>query len=175
MALQCQKMKLLSQFFIEIIYLLDKAIVRFKIWIFWLAGTKFADFFLGWIGNQESVSPQTFHGPSVPGQESPVSFFCSSNLSFSWNQLMKFKIFTVKFLPARKKVQISNFIGWYRLKDKLSEQQIDTSVSCPDTEGLWKVSAKSESRFLIQSTQELWNLLEQARRLKFQISSVDFG
>ena len=58
---------------------------------------------------------------------------------------MKFKILTVKFLPAGKKVQISNFIGWYCLKEKLFEKQMDTSVSCPDTGRLWKVSAKSES------------------------------
>ena len=156
------------------IYLLDKTIVKFKISIFWLAGTKFADFFLGWIGNQESLSPQTFHGPSVSGQESPVSFFCWSNLSFSRNQPMKFKILTVKFLPAGKKVQISNFIGWYCLKEKLFEKQMDTSVSCPDTERLWKVSAKSESWFPIQRTKKLWNFFEQVKRPKSQILSLGF-
>ena len=50
----------------------------------------------------------------------------------------------VKFLRADKKAEISNFIGWFCLKYKLLEQKIDTAVSCPDTEGLWKVSAKSE-------------------------------
>ena len=60
----------------------------------------------------------------------------------------------VKFLGAGKKAKISNFIGWFCLKDKLLEQKTDAAVSSPDTEGLWKVSAKSESCFAIQPTQE---------------------
>ena len=48
-----------------------------------------------------------------------------------------------KFLRAGEKVEISNFIGWFRLKEKLPEQKTDTAVSCHDSEGLWKVSAKS--------------------------------
>ena len=40
----------------------------------------------------------------------------------------------VKFLRARKKVKISNYIGWFCLKDKLLEQEIDKEVSCADTE-----------------------------------------
>ena len=75
----------------------------------------------------------------MSGQESPVSLFCSGNFSFSQNQQMKLEILAVKFLPGGEKVQISNFIGWYCLKDKLSDQKMDTSVSCHDTEGLWKV------------------------------------
>ena len=62
---------------------------------------------------------------------------------------MIFEILTVKFVPAGEKVQTSNFLGWYCLKDKLSEQQMDTSVFCPDTKRLWKVSVKSEWWFLI--------------------------
>ena len=60
----------------------------------------------------------------------------------------------VKFLRAGEKVKLSNIIGWFCLKDKLLEQNFDTAVSCPDSEGLWKVSAKSESCFAIQPTQE---------------------
>ena len=41
----------------------------------------------------------------------------------------------VKFRRAGEKVKFSNFIGWLCLKDKLLVQQIDTAVSCPDTEG----------------------------------------
>ena len=67
---------------------------------------------------------------------------------------MKYEILTVNFLGASKKVEISNFIDWFCLKDKLFEQKNDTAVSCPETEGLWKVSAKSELWFPIQPTQK---------------------
>ena len=60
---------------------------------------------------------------------------------------MKFEIFMVKFLGAGKKAKISNFVGWFCLKDILLEQKIDRTVSCPDSEGLSKVSAKSDSCF----------------------------
>ena len=50
----------------------------------------------------------------------------------------------VKFLGPVKKAEISNFIGWFFLKDKLLEQETDAAVSSPDTEGLWKVLAKSQ-------------------------------
>ena len=60
----------------------------------------------------------------------------------------------VKFLGAGEEAEISNFIGWFCLKDKLIEQKTDAAVSSPDTEGLWKVSAKSESWFSIQATQK---------------------
>ena len=42
----------------------------------------------------------------------------------------------VKFLRVGEKVKISNFIGWFCLKDKLLEEKIDTAVSSPDSEGL---------------------------------------
>ena len=60
----------------------------------------------------------------------------------------------VKFLGADEEAEISNFIGWFCLKDKLIEQKTDAAVSSPDTEGLWKVSAKPESWFSIQATQK---------------------
>ena len=60
----------------------------------------------------------------------------------------------VKFLGAGEKVKISNIIGWFCLKDKLVEQNFGIAVSCPDSEGLWKVSAKSESWFSMQPTQK---------------------
>ena len=56
----------------------------------------------------------------------------------------------VKFLAAGKKVEISNFIGWFCLKDKFLEQKIDTAVSFSNSEGLWIFLEKSELRFLIQ-------------------------
>ena len=57
----------------------------------------------------------------------------------------------VKFLRAGEKVKISNFIGWFCLKDILLEQDIDTAVSCPDTERPWTVRGKTEFWFPIQS------------------------
>ena len=60
----------------------------------------------------------------------------------------------MKFLRAGEKIKISNFIGWFSLKDKLPEKKIDIAVSAPDSEGLWKVSAKSESQFPIQPSKK---------------------
>ena len=81
----------------------------------------------------------------------------------------------VKFLGAGKKAEISNFIGWFCLKDKLLGQKTDAAVSYPDTEGLWKISAKSELWFPIQLTQKWWNFLEQARAPKLQILLFGFA
>ena len=41
----------------------------------------------------------------------------------------------VKFLGADEKTKISNFIGWFRVKDKLLEQKTERTVYCPDTDG----------------------------------------
>ena len=81
-----------------------------------------------------------------------MSIFSSGNFPFRQNQPMKFEILTVKFLGAGENVEISNFIGWLHLKDKFLEKKMNTSVSCPDSEELRKVSAKSESWFSIQLT-----------------------
>ena len=56
----------------------------------------------------------------------------------------------LKFLGAGEKVKISNFFSWFWLKDKLLIKKVDLSVSCHDSEELWKVSAKSDSLFPIQ-------------------------
>ena len=61
----------------------------------------------------------------------------------------------VKAFSAGEKVEISNFIIWFCLKAKFLEQKIETAVSCPDNEGLWKLSAKSELWFQIQPTKKL--------------------
>ena len=50
----------------------------------------------------------------------------------------------VKFLGPGEKSKISNFIGWFCVKDKLLGQKTETTVYCPDTDGLLKVSAQSE-------------------------------
>ena len=59
----------------------------------------------------------------------------------------------VKFLGPDERVGISNFIGWFCLKCKLLEENTNAAVSCPVTEVLWKVSAKSELWIPIQPTQ----------------------
>ena len=56
----------------------------------------------------------------------------------------------VKFLQTDEKVEISNFRGWFHLKEKLLEEKIDTTHSCPGSKELWKSSAKSEPWFPIQ-------------------------
>ena len=60
----------------------------------------------------------------------------------------------MNFVGAGEKAKISNFVGWFCLKDKLLGQKTYTAVSCPDTEGLLKVSAKSEWLFSIQRTKK---------------------
>ena len=79
---------------------------------------------------------------------------------------MKFEI--LGFLPAPRNftIQISNFIGWFRLKEKLPEQKIETPVSSPHREGLWKVSEKSESFSSIEPTKNLSNFLWAGKKAK---------
>ena len=143
---------------------------------------KWVDFF--WAGEKVKIS--NFIGlfclkDKLVGQKTDTA----SLLSWHWRAMKSFSkiwiVFSnsaypkmVKFLQAGEKVKISNFIGWFCLKDKLLEQNFDTAVYCPDTERLWKFSAKSESWFLMQPTEKWWNFFEQARRSKFKNSSVDF-
>ena len=58
----------------------------------------------------------------------------------------------IKFIGTGKKVKISNFFPWFWLKDKFLDQKTDTAVSCPDSEGLWEVSAKSDFLFANQES-----------------------
>ena len=78
-----------------------------------------------------------------------MSVFCSINLSYRQNQSTKYEILMVKILETGEKVEISIFIGCFCLKDKYHEKKMDASVSCPGSEGLGKISAKSESWFPI--------------------------
>ena len=54
-----------------------------------------------------------------------------------------------------EKVKISNFIGSFLVKDKLVEPETFTGVSCPGSEGLWKVWGKAEPWFPIQPSKNL--------------------
>ena len=96
---------------------------------------------------------------------------------FQQNLTPGFKFSTKKmaeFFKAGEKVKISNFIGCFCLKDKLTEQKIYTASSCSDSKELWKGSEKSKPWFPIQHKKIGWIFLEQARRSKFQISLVGF-
>ena len=68
--------------------------------------------------------------------------------------MMKFEVPT--FSPAGRAftIKISNFFGWFWLKDELPYQKMDTSVSYYDSEELWKVSPKSDRLFPIQPTKK---------------------
>ena len=70
------------------------------------------------------------------------------------------------FLRGDKKVKISNFISWFCLKDKLLEQKLDTAVSCPDTEVLWKMWGKTDSWFLIQPTKNCVDFFQASQKVK---------
>ena len=72
----------------------------------------------------------------------------------------------VKFLQTGKKAKISNFIGWFCLKEKLLEEKMDTSVSCPDSKELRKFSAKSEPWFTIQHKKNWVNFLRAGEKVK---------
>ena len=72
----------------------------------------------------------------------------------------------VKFLQTGKKVEIPNFFRWFRLKEKLLEEKMDTSVSCPDSKELWKVSAKSEPWFPIQHKKNRVNFVRAGEAIK---------
>ena len=93
MALQCQNKKLLCQFFAQAIYLLAKTnLWNLKFWPFSPGSIKLAQYFLGWIGNQESVFAQTFHGPSVTQHETPATAFDWTNVPFTPKKPQKSEI-----------------------------------------------------------------------------------
>ena len=55
----------------------------------------------------------------------------------------------VTFLRTGKKVEVLNPFSWFRLKEKLLDEKMDTSVFCPYSKELWKVLAESEPWFPI--------------------------
>ena len=63
-----------------------------------------------------------------------------------------------------KRVQISNFIGFFFLKGKLLEPKTFPAVLFSDTEGLWKVGAKTECCFPNQAPPILVNLFRAAEK-----------
>ena len=63
-------------------------------------------------------------------------------------------------------LEISNVIGLVFLKGKLLERQTLTGVSCPVTEGLWKVWGKTESWFPIQAPQERENKFRMGKKVE---------
>ena len=71
---------------------------------------EFYHFLLGWIGNHNSDFAETFHSPSLSGEETAVSILCSGNLSFRENEPMKFEILI--FSPARRKFTQFFMLYW---------------------------------------------------------------
>ena len=78
------------------------------------------------------------------------------------------------FFRVGRKVKIFNFIGFFFLKGKLVESETFSGVSCPDTEGLWKVWGQTELWFPIQCLKNLKISFEWARRSKFLTLLVSF-
>ena len=70
------------------------------------------------------------------------------------------------FFRVGRKVKIFNFIGFFFLKGKLVESETFSGVSCPDTEGLWKVWGKTELWFPIQPPKNLENFFRVGRKVK---------
>ena len=81
---------------------------------------KFHLFWVDWIENHESGFPETFQSPSASGEESTVSVFCSSNLSFRQNQPRKSEIWTLLAAQRNFTTKISDFIGWFLPKREIS-------------------------------------------------------
>ena len=65
-----------------------------------------------------------------------------------------------------ERVKISNFLGLSFPKGKFVEPESFTGVSCPGTEGLWRVWGKTESWFPIQSLKILEILLRMGTKVK---------
>ena len=72
---------------------------------------KLPQFFQGWIGNQESVFPQNFHGPSVSQHETPVTAFGWTNVPFRQKNPVKFEIFT-SWLARMKLKEFFYGLNW---------------------------------------------------------------
>ena len=108
-----------------------------------LAWKKISKILGGWIGNHDSVLPQTLHSPSVPGQGTPVKVSGSTNLPFAKKEPTKLNILTV--LPARKK--ISKFLGgWIGNHDSVLPQTLH-SPSVPGQETPVKVLGSTNIPF----------------------------
>ena len=97
-----------------------------KIWNFGLLTClkKLYHLLVGWIGNQDSGFPKTFHSLSLSEKESAVSESARSMYLLDKNQPRKYEILAVKFLGAGEKIEISICIGWFCLKEKLHEQKL---------------------------------------------------
>ena len=75
-------------------------------------------------------------------------------------------IWWVYFQKARR-VEFSNFIGLFCLKDKLPKPITFTRIPFCDTQGPWKVWAKAELWFRNQPKRIWWISFRQTTRVKF--------
>ena len=128
--------------------------IKFKISTFLTAPRSFT--ILGWaeIRSTIHILPKLSRALQCQERKQLHQFF-SQNIYLldetnQWNS---------KFPPSRQlqknfSIKISYFLCWFRIKDKLTEQKTGAAGSCFDSEGLWKVSAKSKSWFPIQPTKK---------------------
>ena len=75
----------------------------------------------------------------------------------------------VNYFPAGKRIEISNLVGWFRIKDELIETKTFTGVWFCDTEGQRKVWTKTKSMFPNKPKQivNFFAAGEKVRHLKF--------
>ena len=79
---------------------------------------------------------------------------------------MKLEIWTFLRAGGNFTVKILNFISWFQLKDKLLEQKNDTGLSCPGTEGPWKVWGDTDSWFPIQPRKKSANFIPASQKIQ---------
>ena len=89
----------------------------------------------------ELVEAKTFPKVSSCDSEGPQKAWGKTDSRFPIQHRKKLG----NFYRGCEKIEISNIIGQLFLKDKVVEPEILTGVSCPDTEGLWKVLGKNKS------------------------------
>ena len=132
--------------------------------IFFRAGRKVKVFhFIGsFFVKGKLVEPETFTGVSCPGTEGLWRVRGKTESWFPFQPLKNLEI----FFRAGRKVKIFNFIGSFFVKDKLVEPETFTGVSCPGTEGLWRVGGKTESWFPFQPLKNLEIFFRAGRKVK---------
>ena len=108
------------------------------------------------------VEPEIFTGGSCPGTEGLWRVWGKTESWFPFQSLKKLEI----FFRVGRKIKIFNFIGSFLVKGKLVEPETFTGVSCPGTEGRWRVLGKTESWFPIQPLKNLEIFFPTGRKVK---------
>ena len=147
--------------------------IKFEIFTSWLTGTKLREFFSGlnWKSGV-SFTPNFLWAFQCLKMKPLLQFLVEPMYLLEktrrWATEILGKIWIVvfhsaytkivKFLRAGKKVKISNFIGWFCLKDKLLGQKTDTAFRAMKSfSTIWILVSNSDP-------QNGWIFFEQARR-----------